>query len=200
MAVVIVIKDYLEEDFRAERYIEQLNGSGIAVAEVMTDHNTGESVDSVAEILAADPRFSRDRIGILTFGGEASAVFRAEYPFSARVMLYPGCSHIMSDAARASWLVDGDMVLMFGAEDPSNTRVDCAKFAREMRNSGSKIRLIEYAGAGFAWDRPGHGFSGSLIPAPGLDVRIEQRFWPEQADLSATNATEFFRKTLIQTD
>jgi hypothetical protein len=59
------------------------------------------------------------------------------------------------------------------------------------------VRRVEYAGAGFAWDRPAYGQEGrSLLPAPGRTERIPAVSWPELAEFSAAQVAGFFALAL----
>jgi dienelactone hydrolase len=196
LPAVVLVHDALGPDPRSERYIAQLGAAGIAVLELLSEEVL-PVLPLAAEALAADPRIDGSRIGVLGFGAGAAAAAMARVPFAARALLYPGCATLPADRAEPPASARTPLLLLHGGADPANSPAACAAAAEALARGGAAVRRVEYAGAGFAWDRPAFGQEGrSLLPAPGSTERVPAVPWPELAELSATQVAGFFALAL----
>jgi dienelactone hydrolase len=169
--------------------------------------------------LSADPRVDPQHLGILAFGAAAAAALpgsaapgHAPVLAAARAALYPGCAGVLDrlgpppevpdatpmgadpDAVGRPKPAHGPLLLLHGTVDPANTPSDCAALARRLGRQGPVERL-EYAGASYAWDRPGYGAEGpSSLPRPDGAGRVLTAYWPGLADLSAEQVARFFTR------
>ena len=196
LPAVVLVHDALGPDPRSERYIAQLGAAGIAVLELLSEEVL-PVLPLAAAALAADPRIDGSRIGVLGFGAGAAAAAAVRVPFAARALLYPGCATLPADRALPPASARTPVLLLHGAADPANPPAACATAVEALARDGAAVRRVEYAGAGFAWDRPAYGQEGrSLLPAPGSTERVPAVPWPELAELSATQVAGFFARAL----
>ncbi len=199
MAVVVVAHDRSGADSRAEPYAVQLLGAGIAVVDVQQPDTTAAELDMAAAALLADSRFDPQRVGLIAFGAGGIAAARTAAPFRAQALFYPGCATVAAalQGGAARDRADTRILLAHGAEDGANPATACEATADLLRHQGAGVRRVEYAAAGYAWDRPAFGLEGrSLLPRPDGQGRILSVPRPDLTSLSATTAASFFARAL----
>lgn len=199
IAVVVVTHDHLGADTRAEPYAIQLLGAGIAVLDVQQADSGAAMLDLAAHALAADSRFDPARIGLLAFGAGGIRAAETAMPFRALALFYPGCATVAGvlQAGAARNRMATDILLAHGSDDAANPAHACEATASLMRRQGAGVRRVEYAGAGYAWDRPAFGLEGrSLLPRPDGQGRILAVPRPDLTSLSATTVASFFARAL----
>jgi hypothetical protein len=188
---VLVLHDALGPDSRSETYTVQLLGAGIAVLDLLAEAPEGAVRAAAVAMLAADARIDPRRIGVLGFG--AGAATAAASPLPARVLLYPGCASL----PRAE-PIPGAVLLAHGGADAANPGAACAAAAEALAEGGARVRRVEYAGAGYAWDRPSFGMGErALVPASGSDGRVRVQPWPALAGMAAAQVAGFFATVLV---
>ncbi len=215
----LLVHDLFGLDTRALPTIAQLGAGGILALEVETDANpldgvpppqrearvAARHVAEAADMLAGDPRVDPARIGAVGFGTGARAVALAHRvrPFAAVVLLYPGCGGLLetlrdTDAETGRrWPVGSPVLLLHGADDPANAEGDCRALAAEL--GGANLhRHRSYRGATYAWDLPQTGGGGTTLqPSPDGRGTVPARYWPELAQFSAAQVTEFLFRVLV---
>jgi dienelactone hydrolase len=190
LPAVLVLHDTLGPDSRSEPYIEQLLGAGIAVLNLLDEAPDGTARAAAVAVLAADARIDRRRLGVLGFG--AGAVAAASAPLPARALLYPGCAKLP-----LAQPIPGAVLLMHGGADAANSGAACAAAADALAVPGAWVRRVEYAGAGYAWDRPPFSIGErAMVPAPGSDDRVLVQPWPELTEMAAAQVAGFFASVL----
>ncbi|GGC32379.1 hypothetical protein GCM10011504_08200 [Siccirubricoccus deserti] len=190
LPAVLVLHDALGPDSRSEPYVEQLLGAGIAVLDVRAEAPDALARMAAVELLLADARIDSRRLGVLGFG--AGAVTAAASPLPARALLYPGCASLPPAGP-----IPGAVLLAHGDTDAANPGAACAAAAEALAAGGARVRRVEYAGAGYAWDRPAFAIGErALVPAPGGDGRVLVRPWPALAEMASAQVAGFFAAAL----
>jgi dienelactone hydrolase len=114
-------------------------------------------------------------------------------------MLYPGCAALLdalSVTSPGAPAMRSPVLLLHGDADPANPPAACAALANALMET-APVRRVEYAGAGYAWDRPAFAVEGpALVPRPDRKGRIRAAPLPALADLSAAQVARFFARTL----
>ncbi len=212
LAVVVALHDTTGIDQRGWVYGEQLTAAGIAVlhAELLDTSQDGygpvtepdpgtEARARLAMLLgrlAADPRFADSPVGLLAFGGVGQTALHALADsavgerIAALALLYPGCA-ALAPAGRTR--PHAPVLLLHGDADPSNRPEECGWLEARLAQS-APVRRREYAGAGYAWDRPPHGPGEAVkLPWPGSPGRlVAVHHQPRAAELAAAHVAAFF--------
>lgn len=189
--IVLLLADSLGPDARADAYADALLARGLLVAELRSDPGGAGAIAALARALAAQPRATG--VAMLGFGAGGLLAAAAEYPFAARVLLYPGCVALADVAAPGG----GPVLLLHGTEDAANTPADCTLAAAQLRQRGLALTRLEYAGAGYGWDVQPHGMERAiLLPAPGQAGRVLAAPWPAMTELAAERAAQFLAAAL----
>lgn len=188
LPLVIIMPDAGAYDRRADKYITQLLGAGIATLESLED---GVGATLLTEAVMAHRRLDTGRIGVLGFGQGAREATALPGSFGVRALLYPGCRQMpVVTAARI-------VLLAHGAADEANPIEDCAAAAAAWRMTGMAVRHVAYAGATYAWDYPTYGAERHFgLPAAGVTPRLRVQAWPDLAELSASEVAGFFARGL----
>jgi dienelactone hydrolase len=218
-AAVLIVHDTLGLDLRSRSYIAQLTGAGLLVLEVELSANppdgttppfpgeigAAELVSRAAAWLARDVRVDPARIGALGFGIGARAVLltapigAAHDPFSARMLLYPGCDSlrdIVRDRNRSVAPSLSPILLLYGGEDPANLATDCEDLAAWLGGTIA-VERVRYRDATYAWDLPQSGGGDTTgQPWPRGYGTVRAVAWPELAELTAARSASFFLETL----
>ncbi|MFM7421201.1 MAG: dienelactone hydrolase family protein [Alphaproteobacteria bacterium] len=182
---VLILPDALGADGRAEPYIENLLGAGIVVLELR--NASADAAQAAMAILANDPRIAAPRLGVLGFG-QGGRLALGLPGAEARALLYPGCANLPAPPNSA-----GSVLLVHGAEDPTNSAEACARLCAALREAGAEATQREIPGAGYAWDLPALGRTpAALLPAAGSAERLAVRPWPAMAAQSAAEIAGFF--------
>jgi dienelactone hydrolase len=190
LPAVLVLHDALGPDSRSETYTVQLLGAGIAVLDLLAEAPDGAVRAAAVAMLAADARIDPRRIGVLGFG--AGAATAAASPLPARVLLYPGCASLPRGEP-----IPGAVLLAHGGADAANPEAACAAAADALAAAGAQVRRVEYAGAGYAWDRPGFSIGErAMVPAPGGEGRVAVQPWPALTEMVAAQVAGFFASVL----
>lgn len=213
--LVLALHDAPGIDARAWRYGEQITAAGIAVLQVDLHEVALNGADPpapsdgnatalarlamVLDIIAADPRFGFAPIGLLAFGSAAEAATLAAIEladsnrFAALVLLYPGCAGLEATIEARTDGPRAPVLLLHGDVDPANPPLDCMSLAARLART-APVRRVQYAGAGYAWDRAPTGpWEVARLPWPGRPgQRVPATYWPAGAELSATQAASFF--------
>ncbi len=217
--IVLALHDETGVDPRGWQYGDQILAAGIAVLhlELLDTSQDGTRVtatdDEAAaararlrlaiEIVAADPRFAGAPMGVLGFGAsaQAAALVAAESGPGARIaalaLLYPGCATLDAALAAQGGAPPSAVLLQHGAEDQANRPAECRALGQRL-GPAPRVRRVEYAGAGFAFDlRPVGADEVRRLPWPGRPgERVAARHWPAGAALAATRTASFFAATL----
>ncbi|MFN8982902.1 MAG: MFS transporter [Alphaproteobacteria bacterium] len=91
------------------------------------------------------------------------------------------------------------ILLLHGAEDPTNPAEACAFLCESLRATGAEVEHQEVPGAGYAWDTPQLGATQEvLLPAPGMAERVAARPWPAMAAQTAATVAGFFALNLAR--
>jgi dienelactone hydrolase len=215
MAVVIALHDSTGIDRRGWHYGGQLTAAGITVLhiEVLETSADGFSPAVAADdataaraplttamrLLAADPRFATASVGLLAFGeaGQVALLGAADPAHGDRIaglaLLYPGCAALAATATAERTRPRSPILLLHGDVDPANLPAACSGLERQLARSAPVIRR-QYAGAGYAWDLAPHGPHERMkLPWPGRPgLVIAVSYWPEAAELAATQVAAFF--------
>jgi dienelactone hydrolase len=213
--VVIALYDSTGIDSRGWQYGDQLTAAGIAVLQVELLENSadgfGATVASeaataararltmVINVLAGDPRFADMSVGLLAFGDVGQVAVRAAADpahgdrIAGLVLLYPGCAAVAAAATVEHTRPRSPVLLVHGDVDPANLPADCSSLAAQLARF-VPVRHRQYAGAGYAWDRAPYGrYEAVKLPWPGRPgLFVDVSYWPEAAELSATQVAAFF--------
>ena len=91
------------------------------------------------------------------------------------------------------------ILLLHGAEDPTNPAEACAFLCESLRATGAEVEHQEIPGAGYAWDYPQLGTTREvMLPTPGTAERVAARPWPAMAAQSAAAVAGFFAMNLAR--
>jgi dienelactone hydrolase len=215
MAVVIALHDSTGIDGRGWHYGDQVTAAGIAVLHVELLETSADGFGSavaaddataararltvVIDLLAEDPRFADAPVGLLAFGAAGqAALFAAADPahgdrIAGLALLYPGCAALAAAATTERTWPRSPVLLLHGDADPANPPADCSGLAGQLARS-APVRRRQYAGAGYAWDLAPHGPHEKVkLPWPGRPgVMVAVSYWPEAAELAATQVAAFF--------
>jgi dienelactone hydrolase len=223
-ALVVVLHDPLGIDSRGWTYAEQLTAAGITVLHVelldvsadgytagpaaadLASQDAAQARARLVEVidtLAEDPRFDGAPIGLLAFGESgAAALHVATDPQRGRrvealALLYPGCAGLIGPAAAQRSLSRAPVLLLHGDADPANSPAECGALAEVLAAAGP-VRRREFAGAGYAWDRPPHGpYEMMKLPWPGRPgLLLPVHHWPALTELAAAQVAAFFASSL----
>lgn len=195
---VIIISAEEHSNRHADLYAEQLLGAGLATLVLTPELDQRVTLAEAVRQVVQDPRLDPAHVGVLGFGEGALVALRSPLPFAARAMLYPGCGALLDRTLPALLLEDTTLLLVHGASDPANSPEDCRAATAALAGFGARIRRVEYAHAGYAFDMPAYGSSsgrGRLF-APGLPTRVEVQVWPELAAMAASQVAGFFAAAL----
>jgi dienelactone hydrolase len=217
----LLVHDTLGIDGRAAPYVAQLEGAGFLVLEMelhalsldgagtLDDAPAGAAeaakVLRAAEALARHPAVDPRHLAAVGFGAGGRAVALAvpengaPDPFSARVLLYPGCSGLLEAlSARAPALLPRSaMLLLHGEANAANTPGACDSIAGVLRPMAPAARVKRYRAATYGWDvlAPA-GREASRQPRPDGAGSVPTWSWPGLAEMSAAQTTGFVATVL----
>ncbi len=186
--VVIMLPDSMGPDRREDLYIDALIRAGVQVLSLLpTDDEPPPSPELAAQALISLLQADPSRIAVLGFGAGGLAAAAADYPFAARVLLYPGCASLTDVAP-----TDTRLLLLHGTDDPSNTPAQCAAASHQLRERGAEVTRVAYLGVGYGWDMPQIGYErATLMPIPGQAGRVLAVPQPGVAEIAASRSTHF---------
>ncbi len=183
--VIIVLPDALSRDARHDRYVEALLAEGFAVLVPQGDE---PMLAWLRRRVVRNPALDGTRIGLLAFGGGAAEAVAAD--FGPRALLYPGCTALPPLGAPLASL------LLHGGRDPANLPQDCSEAATLWRLQGATVEHRILPGAGYAWDVEAVGGLRQMLPAPGLQRRIQVAPDPQATEAAVELVVRFLMARL----
>jgi dienelactone hydrolase len=212
---------------RMAAWVKLLNSWGVAalvvdsfgsrhIVEVYSDHSQTSDWANVADAfaglraLASDPRFDRDRIGIMGFsyGGSVAArtaletvrksLITDDAHFAVHIPFFPGCDSMITDRATDK----KPMLFLHGEADDMNLIAACREYAHWFESMGHSVDFVSYPGASHGFDRPvgevvlvkneqvAINCDGVFDVSRGRFVRLEHK---ERANISDAEVKAYYR-------